>query len=99
MDNVRAMVAGRKNGLPTVGIQYATHHQNLDDLLASAAMAAEIGVDYFSVKPVFNRGSVGERIEPDPADGMIEVPNGPGLGIAINRDELERYRTGVIEIG
>ncbi|MCB2102253.1 MAG: radical SAM protein [Rhodobacterales bacterium] len=63
MDNVRAMVAGRKNGLPTVGIQYATHHRNLDDLLASAEMAAEIGVDYFSVKPVFNRGSVGERID------------------------------------
>ncbi len=38
------------------------------------------------------------RIEPDMSDGKIEVPNGPGLGIAINRDELERYRVDVVDI-
>jgi len=29
----------------------------------------------------------------DPADGMVSVPDGPGLGIEINLDTLERYRT------
>jgi D-galactarolactone cycloisomerase len=38
------------------------------------------------------------RIEVDKADGQIEVPTGPGLGIEIDRDELARYRTGVTDI-
>lgn len=64
MANLERIVARRENShRPTIGIQYATHHLNLSDLLVSAARAASIGVDYFSVKPVFNRGSVGERIE------------------------------------
>jgi len=37
-------------------------------------------------------GLTTKRIELDKADGMIAVPTGPGLGIEINRDELERYR-------
>ena len=44
-------------------------------------------------------GLTEKRIEPDMSDGMIEVPTGPGLGIAINRDELDRYRVETIEIG
>ncbi len=43
-------------------------------------------------------GLTTKRIEVDPSDGMIEVPAGSGLGIEINRDELERYRTDVITI-
>ncbi len=43
-------------------------------------------------------GLTANRIEPDKSDGMIEVPTGPGLGIEINRDELERYRVDLIEI-
>ena len=57
------MIKKRKNKIPTVGIQYATHHKNIDDLYNSAKIASEIGVDYFSIKPVFNRGGVGEKIE------------------------------------
>ncbi len=39
-----------------------------------------------------------KRIEVDKADGMIEVPNGPGLGIEIDRDELDRYRKQLITV-
>ena len=63
VENLRRLIAKREKGTPTVGIQFATHHENLGDLAACAKMAAEIGADYLSVKPVFNRGSVGERIE------------------------------------
>lgn len=64
MNNLREMVARRKDKLEvSLGVQYAVHHQNLSDLHESARQCAEIGVDYFSIKPVFNRGSVGERIE------------------------------------
>lgn len=61
--NLRRIIEKRRDDRPTVGIQYATHHRNLDDLPNAISVAAELGVDYFSVKPVFNRGSVGERIE------------------------------------
>jgi D-galactarolactone cycloisomerase len=37
-------------------------------------------------------------IEVDKKDGMIEVPTGPGLGIEINRDELDRYRVDLIQV-
>jgi len=43
-------------------------------------------------------GLTAERIEVDPADGMIAVPDGPGLGIEIDHDELERLRVELIEI-
>jgi D-galactarolactone cycloisomerase len=43
-------------------------------------------------------GLTTRRIEVDKADGMIAVPTGPGLGIEINRDELERYRVGLITV-
>ncbi|HEY0710302.1 MAG TPA: radical SAM protein [Polyangia bacterium] len=63
MGNLRRLIAARTDGRPTVGIQFATHHENFEDLSTSCAQAAEIGADYFSIKPVFNRGSVGELIE------------------------------------
>lgn len=63
MANLGTIIARRRNAMPTVGIQYAVHHRNVDDLYTAARLAREIGVDYFSIKPVFNRGSVGERIE------------------------------------
>ena len=43
-------------------------------------------------------GLTTKRIEVDKSDGMIAVPTGPGLGIEINRDELERYRKQVINV-
>ena len=39
-----------------------------------------------------------KRLEVDKADGMMEVPAGPGLGIEINRDELDKYRRQLITI-
>ena len=63
IDNIADLVKTKKSEFPTIGIQYATHHRNFIDLRKSAQLAKEIGADYFSIKPVFNRGSVGERIE------------------------------------
>ncbi len=63
IENIADLVKTKQTELPTVGIQYATHHKNLGDLRKSAHLAKELGVEYFSIKPVFNRGSVGERIE------------------------------------
>ncbi len=67
VDNIKTIIDRRKNAKPTIGIQYATHQDNLDDLYACAKLAGEIGVDYLSVKPVFNwgGGANAERIAPN----------------------------------
>jgi cyclic pyranopterin phosphate synthase len=61
--NIRNLASARSGSTPTIGVQFAAHHRNLGDLHRAAEVAQEAGADYFSVKPVFNRGSVGERIE------------------------------------
>jgi len=61
--NTKSLVDKRIDASPTIGIQYATHHENIHDLLNCAKLAKNINTDYFSIKPVFNRGSVGERID------------------------------------
>jgi MoaA/NifB/PqqE/SkfB family radical SAM enzyme len=63
VSNIISIVNKRRNSMPTVGVQFAVHQENVDNLYAAASLASKIGIDYFSVKPVFNRGSVGERIE------------------------------------
>jgi len=63
IENTKRLIDKRKGKIPTVGIQYATHHKNIDDLYNSAKISSEIKADYFSIKPVFNRGGVGENIE------------------------------------
>jgi MoaA/NifB/PqqE/SkfB family radical SAM enzyme len=61
--NIRDLVKQRKNSNPTIGIQFAAHQVNLHDLHESVGLACDIGVDYFSVKPVFNRGAIGVKLE------------------------------------
>jgi len=57
ISNLEALIKKRDNDYsPTIGVQYATHHLNLHDLYNSAKIVSGIGVDYFSVKPVFNWG-------------------------------------------
>ena len=36
--------------------------------------------------------------EPFPVrDGLVHVPDGPGLGVAVDPDRLARYRTDLLE--
>ena len=55
--NLEALVKKRETAWsPTIGVQYATHHRNLHDLYNCAKIVGGVGVDYLSVKPVFNWG-------------------------------------------
>ncbi|MDQ0643443.1 L-alanine-DL-glutamate epimerase-like enolase superfamily enzyme [Microbacterium murale] len=31
-------------------------------------------------------------------DGVVDVPNGPGFGVDIDEDHLERFRTQLVEV-
>ena len=61
--NLEHVIAKRKDGTPTVGVQYATHQHNIDDLENCARICQDIGVDYLSIKPIFDRGTVRDKIE------------------------------------
>lgn len=43
-------------------------------------------------------GLTRQRIEVDKSDGMIAVPSGPGLGVEVDRAELEKFRVNLIEL-
>ena len=61
--NLENLIKDRKEKKPTIGVQFATHQHNINDLLKCAKITKEIGVDYLSIKPVFDRGSVKDKIE------------------------------------
>ena len=63
INNLELLLKKRKNNSPTIGVQYATHQRNLHDLKNCVKICKDIGVDYLSIKPVFDRGSVNEKIE------------------------------------
>ena len=74
LDNIRTLRSKRDGAFPTIGIQFAVHHLNIKDLRPSVLASKELGVDYFSIKPVFNRGSVGLRI---PKNQLTEADLSP----------------------
>ena len=62
IENIRKLVKMRKGKTPTIGVQFATHQENIKEIKKSVELVRDIGVDYFSIKPVFDRGSVNEKI-------------------------------------
>ncbi|MFZ5774275.1 MAG: radical SAM protein [Thermodesulfobacteriota bacterium] len=48
----------RRGKKPQIGIQYVFHNDNIDGIHEAASLAKEIGVDYLSFKPAFNRGAL-----------------------------------------
>ena len=61
--NIERLTNKRKKKTPTVGVQFATHQRNIFDLENCVKLCKEINVDYVSIKPVFDRGSVNDKIE------------------------------------
>ena len=62
MENLKNLIKLRQNKTPTIGVQFATHQENIHEIKKSVELVKDIGVDYFSIKPVFDRGSVNEKI-------------------------------------
>ncbi len=76
------------------GVQLVPHGWNTAigvaaDLALSAAMPVARWVEFQTGVPYIEE-LVEPRLELD-ADGMLRVPDGPGLGVAWNRDALEKY--------
>ncbi len=62
--NMKTLLSLRKGPESfTVGVQYALHQKNREDMVAAARLVKDLGADYFSVKPVIMRGAVGVRCD------------------------------------
>ena len=62
IQNVEKLIKNKKDNFPTVGFQFATHQDNIEELELAVKIARDIGVNYLSVKPVFDRGTVKDKI-------------------------------------
>lgn len=56
---LKALVQKRKNSYPTIGVQYGVNQLNIHELKSTALLMKSMGIDYFSVKPIYNIGAVG----------------------------------------
>lgn len=64
INNIKDLIVLRKGPDSfTVGVQYALHQKNREDMVPAAELVKSLGVDYFSVKPVIMRGAVGVRCD------------------------------------
>jgi MoaA/NifB/PqqE/SkfB family radical SAM enzyme len=64
VDSIAYIVTSR-NGrkLPTVGVQFGLHQRSVGELYKAAVLVRDLGADYLSIKPIYNRGQVGIQIE------------------------------------
>ena len=60
---VKLLSKNKRSDKPAIGFQYATHQHNINDLENAIKIAVDSGVQYLSIKPVFDRGSVRDKIE------------------------------------
>lgn len=63
IENLKKIILKRNNKTPTIGVQFATHQQNIFEIKECVKICKDIGVDYLSIKPVFDRGVVRDKIE------------------------------------
>jgi MoaA/NifB/PqqE/SkfB family radical SAM enzyme len=52
VENIRQLVKKRKGTRPTIGVSFLLTMFNFTDLLPSARLFRDVGVDYFQVKPI-----------------------------------------------
>ena len=48
--NVELLVNRRNENSPSIGFQFATHQDNIDDLENAVILAKELGIEYLSIK-------------------------------------------------
>ena len=63
LENGKLLSKNKKSDKPAIGFQFATHQHNINDLENAVKLAIDCGAQYLSIKPVFDRGSVRDKIE------------------------------------
>ncbi|MBI4892949.1 MAG: mandelate racemase/muconate lactonizing enzyme family protein [Acidobacteria bacterium] len=61
--------------------------------------APPVTFEFDQTESPFRDAVIRERIAPDPSDGMIAVPCGPGLGVEVLPEALKQYRKSLIQVG
>lgn len=66
--------------------------------LTPALNPPEIMFEFDQTEHPFRDAVLEESIAPNPADGTIPVPAGPGLGVRVDSEAVSRFRTGLLTI-
>lgn len=63
IEQIRDLLVLRRMDGPQIGAQFVFHNYNYEGIEEIAKISKEIGLDYISYKPAFNRGAIKERGE------------------------------------
>lgn len=63
IENVKLLSNKRSRKKPTIGIQFVTSQENIQEIETSIKLSIDSGADYFSIKPMWNRGTVQDKIQ------------------------------------
>jgi L-alanine-DL-glutamate epimerase-like enolase superfamily enzyme len=88
---LRIAALAREHGVETVPHAWKSGIIKAASLHVNAVLPDGIFQEYCVADTPINQTLVKERMPVD-ADGFIAVPTGPGLGIELDEDVLERYR-------
>ncbi len=66
--------------------------------LTEGLHAPPVTFEFDQTESPFRDVIIRQRIQPDPEDGMIAVPKGPGLGVDVVPEAVQEYRMRLIEV-
>jgi L-alanine-DL-glutamate epimerase-like enolase superfamily enzyme len=90
-ESLRIGALARENGVETVPHAWKSGIIKAASLHVNAVLPDALFQEYCVAETPINQTLTKERLPLD-ADGFVAVPTGPGLGIELDEDVLERYR-------
>jgi D-galactarolactone cycloisomerase len=66
--------------------------------LTGGLHAPPVTFEFDQTESPFRDAILLQRIQPDPADGLVPVPSGPGLGVDVSTEAVNHYRSRLIEV-
>ena len=90
------------NGVRLVPHNWGTHIRTVGELhwmsCSPKTDSWPATLEFDQTENPLRAGVIRQEIEPDPRNGCIQVPTGPGLGIDIVREAVDEFRTELITV-
>lgn len=74
------------------------HWMAVTPALTEGLYAPPVMFEFDQTESPFRDAVIRERIAPDPEDGLIAVPSGPGLGVEVVAEAVREFRVSLIEV-
>jgi D-galactarolactone cycloisomerase len=74
------------------------HWMAVTPTLTEGLHAPPVTFEFDQTESPFRDAVVRQQIQPDPVDGMIPVPAGPGIGVEVVPEAVEEHRASLIQV-